>query len=94
MYAAVWAVLGAVNAILVARGSTPAWWVNFGLVLVEVGIVTADVLMAGSWLVISATDHDEQPNSGQGVEMRDRAGGVVCRADRGWLVMLDWPCSS
>jgi hypothetical protein len=41
-----------VNAILVARGSILAWWVNFGLVPVEVGIVkagivTADVLVAG-----------------------------------------------
>jgi hypothetical protein len=97
MYAAVWAMLGAVNAILVARGLTLAWWVNLGLVSVEVGIVkagivTADVLVAGLWLVTSATDRDRQPNSGQGVEMRDRAGGVVCRADRGWLAMLDWPC--
>ena len=56
MYAAVWAVLGAVNGFLVTRGSTLAWWVKFGLVPVGAGIVTAGVLVAGLWLAASARD--------------------------------------
>ena len=56
MYAAVWAVLGAVNGFLVTRGSTLVWWLKFGLVPVGAGIVTAGVLVAGLWLAASARD--------------------------------------